>query len=109
MDISPETNSGGRPVDFKFSTGFAGRLLVELKLSKGSVVHGYTTQLEIYKKAAATRAGIYVVIDVGGMGRKLRIIQKAKADAEARGELASEILVIDAKRRASASKRTSVI
>jgi hypothetical protein len=109
VDISPETNSGGGPVDFKFSTGFAGRLLVELKLSKGSVVHGYTTQLEIYKKAAATRAGIYVVIDVGGMGRKLRIIQKAKADAEARGELASEIVVIDAKRRASASKRTNLI
>jgi hypothetical protein len=49
------------------------------------------------------------VIDVGGMGRKLRIIQKAKADAEARGELASEIVVIDAKRRASASKRTDLI
>lgn len=109
VDISPETNSGGGPVDFKFSTGFAGRLLVELKLSKGSVVHGYTKQLEIYKRAAATRAGIYVVIDVGGMGRKLRTIRKAKADAEARGELASEIVVIDARRRASASKRVDLI
>lgn len=109
VDISPETNSGGGPVDFKFSTGFAGRLLVELKLSKGSVVHGYTTQLEIYKKAAATRAGIYVVIDVGGMGRKLMKIQKSKADAEARGELASEIIVIDARHKKSASKRGVLI
>ena len=105
VDISPETNSGGGPVDFKFSTGFNQRLLVEIKLSTGSVVHGYKTQLEIYKDAALTRAGIFVVIDVGRMGKKLRTIQKAKADAEARGELASEIIVIDAKRRASASKR----
>jgi len=106
VDISPETNSGGGPVDFKFSTGFSGRLLVEMKLSTGSVVHGYKTQLEVYKTAAATRAGIFVVIDVGKMGRKLKVIEKAKADAEARGEPASDIVVIDANRRSSASKRT---
>lgn len=41
VDISPEINSGGGPVDFKFSTGYRGRVLVELKLSTGSVVHGY--------------------------------------------------------------------
>lgn len=105
VDISPETNSGGGPVDFKFSTGFSGRVLVELKLSKGSVVHGYKTQLEAYKKAATTKAGIFVVMDIGGMGRKLRTIEKLKADAEARGERVSEIVVIDARRQKSASKR----
>jgi hypothetical protein len=105
VDISPETNSGGGPVDFKFSTGFSGRVLVELKLSKGAVVHGYKTQLEIYKRAATTGAGVFVVMDIGGMGRKLRTIEKAKADAEARGERTSEIIVIDARRQRSASKR----
>lgn len=105
IDISPETNSGGGPVDFKFSTGFKGRVLVEMKLSTGRVVHGYKTQLEVYKKAAATQAGIFVIVDVGGMGIKLRQIQKLKAEAEARGEVASEIVVIDARRRKSASKR----
>jgi hypothetical protein len=105
IDISPETNSGGGPVDFKFSKGFKGRVLVELKLSKGRVVHGYQTQLDIYKKAAATQAGVFVVLDVGGMGNKLRTIQKLKAAAEARGEVASEIVVINEKRRKSASKR----
>ena len=105
IDISPETNSGGGPVDFKFSTGFSGRVLVEMKLSKGTVVHGYKTQLEIYKKAAVTRAGIFVVMDIGGMGRKLYTIKKMKAQAEAAGQLASEIVVIDARRRISASKR----
>jgi hypothetical protein len=105
IDISPETNSGGGPVDFKFSTGYKGRVLVEMKLSTGRVVHGYHTQLEVYKKAAATRAGIFVIVDVGGMGAKLKKIEKLKADAETRGEIASEIIVINAKRQRSASKR----
>lgn len=105
VDISPETNSGGGPVDFKFSIGYRGRVLVELKLSTGSVVHGYKTQLEIYKNAADARAAIFVVMNIGKMGRKLRTIDKIKQDAEARGEQASEIIVIDAHRQLSASKR----
>lgn len=105
IDISPETNSGGGPVDFKFSTGFSGRVLVEMKLSKGTVVHGYKTQLEVYKKAAATHAGVFVVMDIGGMGRKLSKIRAMKAAAESVGEIASEIIVIDARRQKSASKR----
>jgi hypothetical protein len=105
VDISPETNSGGGPVDFKFSTGFHGRLVVEMKLSKGTVEHGYKSQLEIYKKAAATTAGIFIVVDVGGMGMKLRKIQRLRDAARAAGQVASDIIVIDAKRKASASKR----
>ncbi len=105
VDISPETNSGGGPVDFKFSTGFHGRLVVEMKLSKGTVESGYKNQLEIYKKAAATSAGIFVIMDIGGMGYKLRKIERLRDAAIAAGEAASDIIVIDAKRRASASKR----
>lgn len=105
VDISPETNSGGGPVDFKFSTGFHGRLVVEMKLSKGKVESGYKTQLEVYKKAAATKAGIFVVMDIGDMGLKLRKIQRMRDDAIAAGEIADDIIVIDAKRKASASIR----
>ncbi len=104
VDISPETNSGGGPVDFKFSTGYRGRVLVELKLSKGQVVHGYEKQLERYKQAAKTEAGIFVVIDVGGIQGKLRTIQRLQKEAEARGETVSKIVYVDAKRRKSASK-----
>ena len=105
VDISPETNAGGGPVDFKFSTGFHGRVLVEMKLSKGTVEHGYKTQLEVYKKAARTSAGIFVVMQVGPMGQKLKKIQKMQTDARANGELASDIVVIDARRQKSASTR----
>ncbi|MCW2405140.1 hypothetical protein M2336_001769 [Sphingobium sp. B1D7B] len=105
VDISPETNSGGGPVDFKFSSGYRGRVLVEIKLSTGSVVHGYKTQLEIYKKASRSADAIFVIMDIGKMGRKLWTIEKLKRDAEARGERASDIIVIDAHRQRSASKR----
>lgn len=104
VDISPETNSGGGPVDFKFSTGYQGRVLVEMKLSKGQVVHGYQKQLERYKQAAKTEAGIFVVVDVGGMQGKLRAIQRLQKEAQVRGETASQIVYIDARRRKSASK-----
>jgi hypothetical protein len=105
IDISPEVHSGGGPVDFKFSTGYAGRLLVEMKLSKGKVVHGYEDQLETYKVAAQTEEALFLIIDVGRMGTKLQKILKIRAEREALGDRTSEIMVVDAKRKPSASKR----
>ena len=105
IDISPEVHSGGGPVDFKFSTGYAGRLLVELKLSKGKVVQGYEDQLEVYKAAAQTEQALFLIIDVGKMGTKLTKIKKIQADRQAAGERAADIVVVDAKRKPSASNR----
>jgi hypothetical protein len=107
IDISPEVHSGGGPVDFKFSSGYQGRLLVEIKLSKGAVEHGYTEQLETYKTAAKTEEALFLVIDVGKMGKKLskiQALQKVQRDARQR---VSEIVVVDAKKKLSASKRSS--
>ena len=89
IDISPEVHSGGGPVDFKFSTGYLGRLLVEMKLSKGKVVHGYEEQLQTYKVAAQTEEALFLIIDVGRMGTKLQKIQKIRAEREALGERTS--------------------
>jgi hypothetical protein len=105
IDISPEVHSGGGPVDFKFSTGYAGRLLVELKLSKGKVVQGYEDQLETYKAAAQTEEALFLIIDVGRMGAKLTKIKAIQAKRLAAGERAADIVVVDAKRKPSASKR----
>lgn len=106
IDISPEAHMGGGPIDFKFSVGYSARVLVEMKRSGGQVVHGYEKQLEIYKDAARTNFGVFVVIDYGdGLSPKLNAIkkiQKARLDA---GEHASDIVVIDATPKASASKR----
>ena len=96
---------GGGPIDFKYSKGYKARVLVEMKRSGGTVVHGYERQLEIYKDASRTNHGFFVVVDYGDMGDKLDKIQKIRNQRIARGEPASEIIVIDATPKASASKR----
>ena len=105
IDISPEANMGGGPIDFKFSKGYHARVLVEMKRSQGTVRHGYEKQLEFYKEAARTFHGIFVVIDFGDLGEKLTQIEQLRSERLHAGEPASDIVVIDATRKASASKR----
>lgn len=105
LDISPEANMGGGPIDFKFSRGYDARVLVEMKRSGGTVVHGYEKQLEFYKAASQTDFALFVIVDYGDLGNKLReitAIQKRRLDS---GKRASEIVVIDARPKPSASKR----
>lgn len=105
VDISPEANMGGGPIDFKFSKGYKARVLVEMKRSSGTVKHGYEKQLEIYKDASRTQFGIFVIMDYGDLGTKLEEIKRIQRVRRQGGESASEIVVIDAKRKVSASKR----
>lgn len=105
IDISPEANMGGGPVDFKYSKGYHARVLVEMKRSSGTVEHGYEKQLEIYKDASQTNHGVFVVLDYGDLGSKLTTIQKMRDAQLAQGKFASEIIVINARQKASASKR----
>ncbi|WP_342040176.1 hypothetical protein [Aeromonas caviae] len=106
VDVSPEANMGGGPIDFKFSDGYNARVLVEMKRSSGTVKHGYEKQLEIYKDASRTNFGIFVVMDFGDLGGKLAQIQMIRNERLDKGEQASEIIVIDATKKLSASKRT---
>lgn len=105
VDISPEANMGGGPIDFKFSKGYSTRILVEMKRSSGAVVHGYERQLEFYKTASQTDYAIFVVIDYGDAGRKIDQIRQIQKDRLAKSRRASEIVVISARKKASASKR----
>lgn len=105
LDVTPEADTGNGPVDFKMSSGFTGRVLVELKLSRNpKVVAGYTRQLKAYKEAEETTRGFYVVIDVGGMGKKDEQLIEAQNRERGSGRRISEIVFIDGSRRASASK-----
>lgn len=106
IDVSPEIDTGNGKIDFKFSTGFNQRVLVEIKLSKNpNVVSGYTTQLEVYKKAQQTMRAVYLVVDVGSMGRKDQKILQIKNEAAKRGEPLSQIEFVDGTLKKSASVR----
>lgn len=105
INISPEANMGGGPIDFKFSRGYRARVLVEIKRSSGTVVHGYEKQLEFYRAASQTDHAIFVVIDYGDGAEKLNAIRRIRERRVADGERASEIIVVDATPKASASKR----
>lgn len=105
LDVTPEADTGNGPVDFKVSSGFTGRVLVEIKLSTNSKLPaGYTRQLETYKGAEETTRAFYVVIDVGQMGKKDERLIGLKNEAVKARRPVSPIVFIDGKRRRSASK-----
>lgn len=103
LDLSPECDSGRGPVDFKVSSGFKGRVLVEMKLtSNTNLIHGFETQLPIYQAAECTQKGIYLVINNDGISEKrwdrfLAVIKNAKGKCP-------EMIYADGIPRSSASK-----
>lgn len=103
LDLSPESDGGRGPVDFKVSAGFAGKVLVEVKLtSNQQLLHGYQKQLPIYQQAECSQRGIYLVINNGGT-TKAR--WQAFSDAvHAAGPKGPEVIVVDGSVRPSASK-----
>lgn len=104
LDIIPEADTGNGPVDFKFSVGAHPKVLVELKLSKGRVEHGYTDQLPTYMDAEDADVGHYVVLDVGSLREKWNSLQRLHSE---RADSRMRIHLIDATVRESASRRRS--
>lgn len=106
LDITPEAETGNGPVDFKFSIGYNGRVIVEIKKSNNSkIVHGYEKQLEIYKQAESTDKAIFLIIKVCDFDEKLIEINKIREKRLDKDGNASEVILIDGTLRASASKR----
>lgn len=106
LDLSPESDSGNGPVDFKISKGFNKKIVVEIKLStNSSLVHGYEKQLEIYKNADDTNLGIFIIMDIGKLGKKFEKTIQARNKFLENNKIASEIIVIDGNPKESASIR----
>lgn len=107
LDISPESDSGCGPVDFKFSSGAKSKVLVEIKKSNNSkLIDGYAKQLEAYKRAEKPLHSHYVVIDVGGLNptKTKGLSNLHSAFVKIHGS-ASDIDYVDGGVQKSASKR----
>lgn len=102
LDLSPESDAGRGPVDFKLSAGFDAKVLVELKLtSNRQLAHGFENQLPIYQRAENSTHGIYLVVDNGGASeRRLTAFRELVLSA---GKLAPKVILVDAIRKESAS------
>jgi hypothetical protein len=103
LDISPESDAGAGPVDFKMSTG-SQKVLVEIKLSTNSkVTQGFKKQLTAYLAAESAERGHYVLINVGEMGNKWTNLKKIHQQNPHFAKL-RPIHLIDGSLTASASK-----
>lgn len=108
LDISPETNQGGGAVDFKFSRGSEASLVVELKLSTGRVVHGFSKQLDVYRAATQSFHSVLLVLKVGAdrqLREKLATVERLASAMIDQGLPVPEVVVVDATRKPSASVR----
>lgn len=103
LDISPESDAGRGPVDFKMSHGLD-KTIVEIKLtSNPSLVHGFEVQIEEYAKAEKTENKIFLIIDNGGPQNRIEEVKKIY-ELNKNKENVPEVVIIDAKPKESASK-----
>lgn len=103
LDLSPESDSGRGPVDFKVSSGFKGKVLVEIKLtSNPQLNHGFTKQLPIYQKAENATKGIYFVIINDNISEDR--FNRFDSIVRAAGQSAPEVIIAYGIPKPSASK-----
>jgi hypothetical protein len=106
VDLSREPDAGNGPVDFKVSSGYSGRILVEMKKSDNpKLVHGFETQLVAYQKAEATQESIYVIVRISKSESRIKTVLALRDEKIKQGVRVPEVFVIDARRKLSASKR----
>ncbi|HJV47084.1 MAG TPA: hypothetical protein VJ824_15305 [Bacillota bacterium] len=104
IGISPETDSGRGPVDFKFETSYEDRTLVEIKLTSNSnLVHGMESQIQEYAKAEKTQKLIYLVVHNGGSQKKVDELNEFYMNNK-ETEGCPELVFVDATPKDSASK-----
>ena len=106
LDLSAEANAGRGPCDFKISSGYSKRVVVETKLtSNKQLVHGFQKQIQEYGKAEKTKTLIYLVIDVDGASvTKVKELKELIDRERAKGASIPEVIYVDARSKKSASK-----
>ena len=107
LDISPESNAGSGPVDFKIGKGFYDKINIEMKLSSNrKLLHGYTTQLPIYNNAEKTNQSKFVIVKLDDKhSNRIQAVYDYKNKHDTLNKKLPDIIVIDATKKESASKR----
>jgi len=106
VDLNREPNAGNGPVDFKLSSGYKGRVLVEVKKSNNQkLVHGYEVQLRAYERSESTERSMYLIIRVTETQNLIREVLKRRDEEIKKGKAVPQVVVIDARKALSASKR----
>ena len=106
VDLTREPNAGNGPVDFKLSTGYNSRVLVELKKSNNpGLLHGFEKQLKAYGKSEATDELFYVILQMSDNDASIKDVQALREEKAKTGAKVPEVIVIDARKKKSASKR----
>jgi len=104
VDATREPETGRGPVDFKFSRGARGKVLVETKLSTNpNLVHAFDKQVQIYQKAAGGEHSIIVVFIVTEDDKHVKKLIDHANNNQVPGKTPS-IILIDALPKPSASK-----
>ncbi len=106
VDLSREPNAGNGPVDFKLSSGYKGRILVEVKKSTNSdLLHGFETQLPAYEKSEATHESIYLIVRVSEADSGIKNVLALREKSLEEQKKVPEVFVVDARKKTSASRR----
>lgn len=108
IDLSGEANAGKGPVDFKFSSGWRARAVVEIKLANNSKYwHGLHKQTPQYMRSEEVRCGFFVTVgfrDVDFSDERRDRARDAVEAVKAREDVELRLVDIDAREKPSASK-----
>jgi hypothetical protein len=106
LDLSREPNAGRGPVDFKLSQGYRAKVNVEVKYSSNTaLVRGFTNQLPDYDKAEKTQHSIYLILKTTQSTASIKAVKKTADIAKQQGKRSPDIIIVEAERKPSASKK----
>ena len=104
IDISPESNAGQGPVDFKLSTGHKEKIIVEVKLTSGKVRQGYERQTRIYELSEEAKSSYFIVVQITPESEALKQVLLLEEEEEKEGKKHPNVVVVDGREKLSASK-----
>ncbi|MBT3236878.1 MAG: hypothetical protein HN353_13065 [Bdellovibrionales bacterium] len=105
VDISPESNAGLGPVDFKLSRGSNEKVVIEVKLtSNPKMVADFEKQVEAYKKSESAHRSIYLLILVSDKHlKKVKKLFNYQKQLRLDGVKTADIILVDGTPKKSAS------